>query len=54
MKKDPYYTYTDYWPCKPVVHKVCWVVPVLVLVVVLVLVICSMFLLPWLALLQGG
>jgi hypothetical protein len=35
MKKDPYFSYTDYWPCKPAVHEVCWVVPVLVLVAVI-------------------
>jgi hypothetical protein len=44
--KDPYYTYTNYTPCKPVAHEICWIVSVLVLVVILVLSICGMFLLP--------
>lgn len=37
MKKDSYYTYTNYVPCKPVAHKICWIVPVLVLAAVLAL-----------------
>jgi len=32
MKRDPYHTYTDYWPCcKPRAHKIGWIVPLLVL-----------------------
>ena len=36
-ENDPYYTYTDYVPCKPVAHKVCWIVPALVLAAALAL-----------------
>ena len=54
MKKDPYYTYTEYRPCKPVAHKVCWVLPVLVLAVATTLVIAVYYGAALLAAFQGG
>ena len=34
-EEEPYNTYPDYWPCKPAVPKICWIVPALVLVLIL-------------------
>ena len=53
MKKDPYYTYTDYWPCKPDPATYKWMTVLLVVLFGLVLG-CALYGAELVSLLDGG